>query len=144
MGRISQAITFLTLEEVLAVNRATIEKSGGFFVPPDNLLNANSLIWVLRVVQNSGAFGHDPYPQIEDKASLIAWTIINNHVFRDGNKRTGMIAMATFLEVNQKLLLVEDDAIIEMALRVATYREHGFSREQLAAWIAQKIGRQVA
>lgn len=46
--------------------------------------------------------------------------------------------MGTFLQLNGKPLLAEDDVLIDMALKIATYRDHAFSREQLAAWIAEK------
>ncbi|MCW5874139.1 MAG: Fic family protein [Anaerolineales bacterium] len=99
MAGISKALVFLTFRDVLSINETVIQRSGGFFAPPDNLLNTNSLLWVLEAIQGQTVFGSDSYAALSDKASLIAWTIINDHVFNDGNKRTGMLCMAIFLEI---------------------------------------------
>jgi death on curing protein len=44
--------------------------------------------------------GEDLYPTIIDKASALGFSIVMNHPFLDGNKRTGHAAMETFLILN--------------------------------------------
>lgn len=46
--------------------------------------------------------------------------MINNHAFVDGNKRVGMLAMFTFLEVNGVKLKYSDNELIEIGFSVAT------------------------
>ncbi|UYN90777.1 MAG: type II toxin-antitoxin system death-on-curing family toxin [Anaerolineales bacterium] len=137
MAGISKALVFLTFKDIVSINEAVIQRSEGLFAPPENLLNQNSLLWVLEAVQSQTIFGADPYASLSDKASLIAWTIINDHVFNDGNKRTGMVSMAIFLELNGMSFAASDDEIVTMALKVANHREQGITREALAAWIAE-------
>lgn len=40
------------------------------------------------------------YKTIEAKAARLGYSLVNNHPFIDGNKRTGMMAMLLFLELN--------------------------------------------
>jgi len=42
----------------------------------------------------------DLYPTVIDKAVALGFSIIMNHPFGDGNKRTGHAAMETFLILN--------------------------------------------
>ena len=44
--------------------------------------------------------GSDLYPTIADKASALGYSLIKNHPFMDGNKRTGHAAMEVFLVLN--------------------------------------------
>jgi len=119
-------------------NKKIIEASHGAFFPPENLLNPNSLDWVLGAIR-AQVFGKDIYPSICDKASLLCWTIINDHIFFDGNKRTGMFAMQTFLSINDQVLFISTQMVVELALKIATYRNSGFSRAELKDWIDSKI-----
>ena len=44
--------------------------------------------------------GEDLYPTLVDKAAALGYALIKNHPFLDGNKRTGFIVAALFLELN--------------------------------------------
>ena len=44
-------------------------------------------------------FGEHLYPTIFDKARVYVYNIIANHVFSDGNKRTGLEAGLIFLKL---------------------------------------------
>jgi len=83
-------------------------------------------------------FGVNHYPKLADKASLLAWTIINNHVFYDGNKRTGMAAMIIFLIMNDRTLGVTNEDIYEIAQKIVRYKELDYTRQDLISWIEEK------
>ncbi len=40
------------------------------------------------------------YPEIHDKASYLCYSIIKNHAFVDGNKRSAIVLTSYFLEIN--------------------------------------------
>ncbi|RLJ73640.1 type II toxin-antitoxin system death-on-curing family toxin [Pedobacter alluvionis] len=40
------------------------------------------------------------YPEIEDKAAFLCYSIIKNHSFTDGNKRSAIVLTSYFLEIN--------------------------------------------
>jgi len=62
-------------------------------------LHEDALDYLLEAVQ-SEMFGEEMYPLISDKAGLYMFNIVCNHIFQDGNKRTGLDAAITFLILN--------------------------------------------
>jgi len=85
----------LTLMEVLELHRRVIEQSGGALGIRDlGLLES-------AIAQTRMTFGgEDLYPSLLEKAAALGFSIIMNHPFLDGNKRTGHAATETFLVLN--------------------------------------------
>jgi len=90
---------YLLKDDVILINRKTIERHGGNFIPPFNFLYEDSLNYLIDAV-SAKMFGEEIYPSISDKAGLLMFNIISNHVFQDGNKRTGLEAALLFLRLN--------------------------------------------
>ena len=90
---------YLLKEDIILIDRMTVERHGGKFEPPANLLNESSLDYLIDAVQ-SEMFGVPMYPKVHDKAGLYMFSIVSNHVFQDGNKRTGLEAALLFLKLN--------------------------------------------
>ena len=44
--------------------------------------------------------GQDLYPTIFEKAAALLESLLKNHPFFDGNKRTAFVSAVTFLEIN--------------------------------------------
>ena len=77
--------------------------------------------------------GQDLYPTLADKASALAFSLINNHPFVDGNKRVGHAAMETFLVLNGHELagdVDEQEAVILAVAAGQTSREEFTARVQ--------------
>jgi death-on-curing protein len=88
-------VRYLTLGEVLELHRQIINQSGGAM----GILNLGGLESALA--QPRMTFdGSDLYPSIADKAGALGYSLIQNHPFVDGNKRTGHAAMEVFLVLN--------------------------------------------
>ncbi len=68
---------------------------------------------------NSGWGDEEFYPTLFDKAAALLDSIIHNHPFLDGNKRTALFAAGTLLEINGWLLSFDTDDVVHFALRVA-------------------------
>lgn len=90
---------YLLFEDIVLINEMTIEQHGGNFVPPNNFLHEDALRYVLDSVA-AEMFGAPLYPTVPDKAAVYLFSIISNHVFQDGNKRTGLEAALLFLKLN--------------------------------------------
>lgn len=77
-------------------------------------------------------------PRLVDMAAAYAAGIILNHPFLDGNKRTGFMAGAAFLELNgQEFTATEVDAVIQtLALAAGELDEAGY-----AAWLKKNSRR---
>lgn len=69
--------------------------------------------------------GADVYPDIFTKAAALARGLICGHVFVDGNKRTGLLAAAMFLELNGWHFHLPDDDMEALALDIAGDRKRG-------------------
>jgi len=90
---------YLFKEDILLINRVTVKRHGGNFVEPHNFLHESPLDYLLEAVEGE-MFGEEMYPTIADKAGLYMFNIISNHIFQDGNKRTGKAAALLFLYTN--------------------------------------------
>ena len=95
---------FLKKQDIFYINYRSVKAHGGNYSPPNNLLHEENLDYVLEAVQ-SEMFGQVLYPTIADKAAVYCYNIICNHIFLDGNKRTGLEAALSFLKLNNYRLL---------------------------------------
>jgi death-on-curing protein len=67
-------------------------------------------------------------------AAAYAFGLINNHPYRDGNKRIGFLAMVTFLGMNGYELTAADAEVIAEFIALAQGAE---SEDALTDWIRQ-------
>ena len=72
------------------------------------------------------------YPTVVEKAAVLAFAIILNHPFLDGNKRTGFLAMEMFLIINGYEIVEQVDLLEEMILRVAAGE---IKKDEFTDWI---------
>ncbi len=71
-------------------------------------------------------------------AVAYAFGLVQNHPYRDGNKRIGFLAMITFLGVNGHDFSATDADVVTEFLALADGR---VSEEALADWIRQRSKR---
>jgi death-on-curing protein len=124
-------VRYLTLGEVLELHRRAIVQAGG----SPELRDLGAL--ESAVSQPRAMFGgRDLYPSLEEKAAALAFSLILNHPFVDGNKRVGHAALETFLVLNGKELnaTVEDGEYIILAVASGKC-----SREEFVAWIRKHV-----
>jgi death on curing protein len=86
---------YISLGQVLEIHRRVIDQSGG---TPGvlNLVALESAVQQPRITFG----GEDLYRTLAEKAAALAFSIIRNHPFIDGNKRTGHAAMEVSLILN--------------------------------------------
>ncbi len=125
----------LTKKEIIFLNKNNISRFGGNFVPPDNLLHETSLDYLVDIV-DAELFGETMYPEIYHKAGVYLFNIISNHIFTDGNKRTGLDACILFYELNGYQLSekVNDQTLTAFILSVASAEQ---SLEKVQAWLEE-------
>ena len=110
---------FLTLEQICEINREWIGLYGGRYVAAErNLRSRASLEYILAAIQYP-VFAVQRFPRLIDKASALAWWIIEGHVFNDGNKRTGMQAAIELLGLNGVVTNFDIESVIGISLAVA-------------------------
>lgn len=94
---------YLIKEDFTLINKMTVERHGGNFVEPDNFLHQEALDYLLDAVK-AEMFGEELYPGLSNKAGLYMFNTIDNHIFQDGNKRTGLEVALLFLRLNGSML----------------------------------------
>ena len=80
----------------------------------------------------ASAFGADAYPTLREKGAVLSHSVTRNHPFRDGNKRTGTVALIYMLRVNGQCVEWDAQAALDMVLDVAEGRT---DYPDLAAWL---------
>jgi prophage maintenance system killer protein len=87
-----------------------------------------------------GGFGVDYfYPTIYDKAACLFFSIAGGHIFGNGNKRTGVLALDQFLWANSIYLLLQNTEIHDLAIWTATYRTRNQDPVDVKATIARVV-----
>lgn len=79
--------------------------------------------------QNLWAYEHADFYTL---AAIYADGIVNNHPFVDGNKRTGFVAAALFLESNGFQFIAPEEEVVTMTLGLASKE---ISPAQYALWL---------
>lgn len=79
--------------------------------------------------------GVDLYPTLVEKASALGFSIVMNHPFIDGNKRTGHGAMETFLVLNGLEIIAAVDEQEQIILALAAGK---LERDPFTKWL-QKV-----
>ncbi|MDX2191416.1 MAG: type II toxin-antitoxin system death-on-curing family toxin [Bacteroidota bacterium] len=127
----------LTKDQILYLNENNVKKFGGNFMAPHNLLHESALDYLVDIIDKE-AFGQVLYPEIYHKAGVYLFNIISNHIFSDGNKRTGLDATILFLYLNgfQLSSKVSNDTLTDFILDVASGK---YFLEEVQKWIKENI-----
>lgn len=70
-------------------------------------------------------------------AAAYGFGLVRNHPYRDGNKRIGVLAVATFLGINGYDLDATDGEVVATFVTLA---EGSLSEAHLAEWIREHLG----
>lgn len=121
-------IHYLTLIEVLELHRKILEQSGGALGIRDIGLLASEIAQ-LRMTFS----GEDLYPDLQEKVAALGFSIIMNHPFVDGYKRTGHAATEIFF-LNGLGINASVDEQERMVLEIASSK---LEREVFVEWLQQ-------
>lgn len=116
---------WLDRQDCLAIHESMLAQHGGLAgVRDENMLKS-----ALARPRNLFAYGS---PSCDQMAASYAVGIILNHPFLDGNKRTGFMTAAAFLELNGfEFFATEPDVVLQtLALAAGALDEAGY-----AAWL---------
>ncbi|MCZ4497565.1 MAG: alcohol dehydrogenase [Marmoricola sp.] len=80
-------------------------------------------------------YGHEAYPGLDDKASVLLESLVRNHSLVDGNKRIGWLAVVVFYGLNDVELDAPDDDAFDLVVGVASGKvEPAEAAAQLRSW----------
>lgn len=77
------------------------------------------------------AFGKDAYPEVIAKAAALFHSLVANHSFIDGNKRTAVMVLQSFLVLNGITPLLTNEQIYNLARETASHSDRGVSPPQV-------------
>lgn len=123
----SDAPTFLTVEQVLIIHRRVIDEFGGDPSLLDQGLLESAVM--MPAARFGGRLLHEDIPAM---AAAYLFHLSQNHPFADGNKRTALAAAEVFLLLNDMRLTATDEALEELTLGVEASR---ISKKQLTAFV---------
>ncbi|MBD1915442.1 MULTISPECIES: type II toxin-antitoxin system death-on-curing family toxin [Cyanophyceae] len=124
-------ICYLTLDEVISLHSQILKRSGG----TAGVRDLGSLESALA--QPKMTFGgEDLYPTLIDKAAALGFSLVMNHPFVDGNKRTGHAAMEIFLVMNDLEIFSPVD---EQELVILSLAAGSLNREEFTKWLKSHV-----
>jgi len=77
--------------------------------------------------------GSDLYPSVSEKAAVLFHSLVCNHSFRNGNKRTAVIGVDMFLAVNGYALAMNNLEVYELATETAKSNAEGRKLDDVIA-----------
>lgn len=85
------------------------------------------------------AFGKPVFQSAPEKAAALFHSLIANHPFENGNKRTAVIALDLFLNANSIFLYLGNEQMYQLAKDTASYVARGLTHEQMLARITDAV-----
>jgi death-on-curing protein len=109
-------IRYLTAEQLLFLHYLVMErydeKEHGGVIFPNRFY---SLVERPKTI----VFGEEIHPTLWQKAGALVQSIVQEHPFVNGNKRTAFLALIYFLELNGYTLQLSNEDAVELMVRFA-------------------------
>ncbi len=119
----------LTVDEIIMLHDKLLKATGGLPGLRDRGLLESAVLGI-----NASFEDVEQYPTAEEKAARLAYALISNHAFVDGNKRVGVLAMLMTLRLNGVVLRYHQQELIDLGLAAAS-SEIGY--DEILGWISQ-------
>ena len=120
---------YLTPEQVLFLHSQLIVETGG----AHGIRNLGMLLSALGRPQATFE-DQELYPDLFNKTAALMDSLVRNHPFVDGNKRTAIAAAGLFLWINHYRLMVENEEMVRFTLACA---QSQVSLGEITHWFKQ-------
>lgn len=121
----------ITTENALKIHQILIRKYGGIQGVRDRSLLDSAI-----ERPYSGLKDSEFYPNAEEKAAAIIESIVKNHPFYDGNKRTGYVLMRVILLENQMDIEASKDEKYRFVIDIAS---GNLDFQNILNWIRSRL-----
>ena len=122
---------YLTNKRVLFIHDQLVKRFGGSLCVRDLGLLESAL------ARPQATFdGKDLYPDIFDKAASLMHSLLKNHPFIDGNKRTALASAGIFFKLNGYNLENKHKDELQFALNV---ENESITLEEIALWLKSNV-----
>jgi death on curing protein len=120
---------FLGVEAVYEIQRDQVRRYGG----SEGVRDVGLLESALAMPKASFG-GHYLHEDLFEMAAAYLYHIVQNHPFVDANKRAGLVAAVTFLDLNGTEVTADEDEAADLVLEVA----QGMSNKAAIAWFLRE------
>ena len=120
---------YLTLPEIMEIHKRLLQQSGG-----ETGIRDVGMLESAAAQPRMTFEGEELYPSVVQQAAALAFSLIMNYPFIDGNKRAGHACMEMFLLLNGYELLAPVDEQERIILQVAS---GNMQRDTFALWLSQ-------
>ena len=124
------SFVWVRVDVLMNVHRRLIETYGGI----DGVRDENGLSAAVARPQQLEAYGG--VDAIAPLGAALAWALLRNHPFADGNKRTAFAALVMFLTRNGYRLTCSQVEETAMVLRAAA---SAITEEEWTAWVERSV-----
>ncbi len=107
----------LTVEDLVELHDKAVEIYGG-----EKGIRDRNLLESICITPHQNVFGEELYPTVFDKAAKYLIDFSRYQVFLDGNKRTGVLAMAQELVINDYDINISNEDIYALTMDIANNR----------------------
>lgn len=118
-------------EEILSLHRIAIKQFGGTEGVRDHSLLDSAIHRPFHTFQ-----GEDLYPSVVEKACALIESIVKNHPFLDGNKRTGYLSYRLFLLNHGFSISASEAEKYQMVIEIA---EGKLMFDDIVGWTRQRL-----
>jgi death-on-curing protein len=123
----------IDIQEVLVIHDTLIVQFGG----SNGIRDYNLLVSAINR-PFTGTGDTEFYPTIHEKAAALIESIVKNHPFVDGNKRTGYVMMRLFLLNNGFDIQASQDEKYTFVIRIAS---GSLTIKHITSWVLEHIKR---
>lgn len=123
----------ILIDDILNLHKLSIEKYGGSDGIRDFGLLESA---IARPFQTFG--GEDLYPSLFEKAAALGESLILNHPFVDGNKRTGTVAMIALLQEEQLHLVATQENLYNFVIAISIGKK---KFEEIVEWLKENVNK---
>lgn len=126
---------YLTPQQILALHNQIIKRTGG-----SHGLRDIGLLESAAGRPRASFGGKDLYQTLFDKAAALMHSLLKNHPFIDGNKRTALSSAGVFLKMNGYTLINSHEKEMRFALDVEANR---YTLEEISDWLRKHSKRYI-
>jgi death on curing protein len=122
-------LSYLSVTRVLAIHDLMVKRFGG-----SHGLRDLGLVESVVARPQASFDGNDSYETIFDKAAALLQSLLRNHPFVDGNKRTALTCAGIFLKINGWKIINNHGEEVEFAVKIDN---SNLSQEEISKWLEE-------
>lgn len=124
-------MNILNLDQLLEIHALLINETGGA-----NGLRDLGRLEAAIATQTQNVFGQELYQNEIEKSAAIIRSIIADHPFVDGNKRTAVLAGLTFLNINNIKIEFSKGELEDFAVKITVEK---LDISTISSWLSSKV-----